>query len=418
MREHLHVATVECVAPVDSPGGPGRRRLARGLSERQWVALDVVAALVGLLVAVAYLRDPRLGGSHDHPADIVLALVAGAPVALRRPFPLPAFVTTTLAVAALVASGRSGLPLSAMVFLVGYMVAARASRRSSVPALVLGEVALLGALAASGAPRNLGPQTAEVVLLLALAWFVGNSVAARREYLAEQAERDRATEADRARMAVRDERARIAREMHDGIAHSLAVVTVQAGAGRRLMAKHPEQAAAALESIEATGRSARDELRAVGGLLRDEGTGTAELRPAPGLADLGGLVETVRAAGTPVELRTSGLDGRLSPALGLSVYRVVQEALTNVVKHAPGASAVVEVTVSAHDVTIEVADDGGAKASQSLRPPPGQAPRSSSQHGIVGMRERVGAFGGSLAAGRAPGRGFVVSARIPLQGGP
>jgi hypothetical protein len=394
MREHLHVATVECVAPVDSPGGPGRRRLARGLSERQWVALDVVAALVGLLVAVAYLRDPRLGGSHDHPADIVLALVAGAPVALRRPFPLPAFVTTTLAVAALVASGRSGLPLSAMVFLVGYMVAARASRRSSVPALVLGEVALLGALAASGAPRNLGPQTAEVVLLLALAWFVGNSVAARREYLAEQA------------------------EMHDVIAHSLAVVTVQAGAGRRLMAKHPEQAAAALESIEATGRSAQDELRAVVGLLRDEGTGTAELRPAPGLADLGGLVETVRAAGTPVELRTSGLDGRLSPALGLSVYRVVQEALTNVVKHAPGASAVVEVTVSAHDVTIEVADDGGAKASQSLRPPPGQAPRSSSQHGIVGMRERVGAFGGSLAAGRAPGRGFVVSARIPLQGGP
>ena len=129
-------------------------------------------------------------------------------------------------------------------------------------------------------------------------------------------------------------------------------------------------------------------------------------------------METVRAAGTPVELRTSGLDGRLSPALGLSVYRVVQEALTNVVKHAPGASAVVEVTVSAHDVTIEVADDGGAKASQSLRPPPGQAPRSSSQHGIVGMRERVGAFGGSLAAGRAPGRGFVVSARIPLQGGP
>lgn len=241
-----------------------------------------MAALLGLLVTVVYLRDPRLGGSHDHPADIVLALVAGAPVALRRPFPLTAFAITTVAIAALIASGRSGLPLSTMLALVGYMVAARASRRSSVPALVLGEVALLGALTASGAPRNLGSQTVEVVLLLALAWFVGNSASARREYLAEQAERERTTEADRARQAVRDERVRIAREMHDVIAHSLAVVTVQASAGRRLMAKHPEQAAATLESIEATGRSAQDELRAVLGLLHDDGTGTVELGPHRG----------------------------------------------------------------------------------------------------------------------------------------
>jgi signal transduction histidine kinase len=377
-----------------------------------------MAALLGLLVAVAYLRDPRLGGTHDRPADIVLALVAGAPVALRRPFPLPAFVITTVAIAALIASGRSGLPLGTMLVLVGYMVAARASRRSSVPALVLGEIALLGALAASGAPRNLASQTAEVALLLALAWFVGNSVSARRAYLAEQAERERATEADRARLAVRDERVRIAREMHDVIAHSLAVVTVQAGAGRRLMAKHPEQAAAALESIEATGRSAQDELRAVLGLLRDDGPGTAELGPAPRLADLGALVETVRAAGTPVELRTSGLDGRLSPALELSVYRVVQEALTNVVKHAPGANTTVEVSVSAREVAIEVADDGEARAAQPVRPLSGQSPRSSSQHGILGMQERVGAFGGSLTAGRAPGHGFRVSARIPFQGRP
>ncbi len=186
------------MAPVHLRGGPRRRRLAHGLTEHQWVALDVLAALLGLLVAVAYLRDPRLGGSYDRPADIVLALVAGAPVALRRSFPLPAFVTTTVAVAALVASGRSGLPLGTMLVLVGYMVAAKASRLSSVPALVLGEVALLGALAASGAPRNLASQTAEVALLLALAWFVGNGVSARRAYVAEQAERDRATEADRA----------------------------------------------------------------------------------------------------------------------------------------------------------------------------------------------------------------------------
>jgi len=406
------------VGSVHSQGGPRTRWLAHGLTERWWVALDWVAALFGFLTAVIYLHDPRLGGFHDKPADIVLALVACVPVALRRRFPLPTFAVTTAAIAVLLASGHSLLPLSTMLALVGYMVASRAPRRSSIPALVFGVVAILAALAASGALRNLGSQTAEVVLLLAVAWFVGNSMSARRAYLAEQAERERATEAERAGRAVRDERVRIARELHDIIAHSLAVITVQAGAGRRLMAKRPEQAASALESIEAAGRSAQDELRVVLGLLRDEGAGPAEMGPAPGLADLETLVETVRATGTAVELHTSGADLQLSPALELSVYRVVQEALTNVVKHAPGANATVDVSVSAREVNIEVADDGGTRAAQPLMQLSGGGPRPSSQHGIVGMQERVGAFGGSLVAEPAPAHGFRVSARIPLQGRP
>ena len=403
---------------VHSRGGPRRRWLAHGLTERGWLALDWLAALIGFLIALIYLRDPRLSGFHDQPADIALALVACAPVALRRRFPLPAFATTTGAIAVLLASGHSLSPLSTMLVLVGYMVAARTSRRSSIPALVFGEAAIVGALAASGARRSLGSQTAEEVLLLAVAWIVGNSVSARRVYLAEQAERDRATEAERAGRAVRDERVRIARELHDVIAHSLAVITVQAGAGRRLMAKRPEEAATALESIEATGRSAQDELRVVLGLLRDEDAGPAEMGPAPGLADLGTLVETVRAAGTPVGLHTAGTDRQLSPALELSVYRVVQEALTNVVKHAPGARATVDVSVSAREVNIEVADDGGTRTGQPLMQLSGGAPRPSSQHGIVGMQERVGAFGGSLVAEPAAAHGFRVSARIPLQGRP
>ena len=333
--------------------------MAHGLTEGYAVGLDCAAAIVALLIAAIYLRDPRLGGSHDQPADIVLALVASAPVALRRPLPVPTFAISMAAVATLLALGRSPLPLSPVLALAGYMVAARASRRWSVPALVFAEVALLGALAASGAPNNLGSQAAEAVLLLAVAWFVGHSVSARRAYLAEQAERERGDAAQKASLAVRDERVRIARELHDIIAHSLAVITVQAGAGRRLMAKRPEQAAAALESIEAAGRSAQDELRVVLGLLHDEAAGPAALGPAPGLADLGQLVETVRAAGTPVELHTLGTDRQLSAALALSVYRVVQEALTNVVKHAPGASATVDVSISALEVNIGVADDGG-----------------------------------------------------------
>jgi signal transduction histidine kinase len=206
--------------------------------------------------------------------------------------------------------------------------------------------------------------------------------------------------------------------LHDVIAHSLAVITVQAGAGRRLMAKRPEQAAIALESIEATGRSAQDELQVVLGLLREEVGSSSGLAPVPGLADLGQLVDTVRAAGTAVEFHASGTNRPMSAALELSVYRVVQEALTNVVKHAPGARATVDVSVSEGEVSIEVGDDGGAPTSQ-LRPSPSGPPaQPGTRHGIVGMRERVGAFGGSLMAGPLPGHGFRVSARVPLPFGP
>ena len=176
------------------------------------------------------------------------------------------------------------------------------------------------------------------------------------------------------RQEVREERVRIARELHDLVAHTLAVITVQAGVGRRLMAKRPEEASNALESIEAVGRTAQDELRAVLGLLRDESAGEAELSPAPRLVDLKELVETVRASGTPVELRVSGTGQETSPALELSVYRVVQEALTNVVKHAPRAHATVDVAVSPKDVRIEVVDEGSEPAgSEGPRASPGQA---------------------------------------------
>ena len=179
---------------------------------------------------------------------------------------------------------------------------------------------------------------------------MGDGVAARRRYLAgltEQAERERAAETERARQDVREERVRIARELHDVVAHALAVVTVQAGVGLRLMAKRPEEARSALESIELIGRTAQEELRVVVGLLREEGIGAAELSPTPRLADLKELAETVRASGTPVELQMAGIDRQLSPALELTVYRVVQEALTNVVKHAPSARAAVDVTTPA-----------------------------------------------------------------------
>jgi signal transduction histidine kinase len=196
------------------------------------------------------------------------------------------------------------------------------------------------------------------------------------------------------------------------------VITVQAGVGRRLMAKRPEEATTALESIETIGRTAQDELRVVLGLLRDEAVGPAALAPAPRLVDLQELADHVRASGTPVELRRSGADHPLSAALELTIYRVFQEALTNVVKHAPGARATVDLTVTAGRIRLEVADNGGSvtpAAPATPSPPPGgRGAGPGTRHGIVGMRERVAAFGGWLVA-EPLASGFHVLAEIPVE---
>jgi signal transduction histidine kinase len=313
------------------------------------------------------------------------------------------------------AVGNEALPIVVLLALAMYLVASRLPRRVSIPAAAIAAAALGAALLTAASVRqsvNLAVEAALAFLPLAAAWFVGDATSARRRYqagLAQQAERERAAEAERARLEVREERVRIARELHDVVAHALAVVTVQAGVGRRLMAKRPEEASGALESIETIGRTAQEELRVVVGLLREEGIAATELSPTPRLADLKELAETVRASGTPVELRMAGTERRLSPALELTVYRVVQEALTNVVKHAPSARATVDVAVSGQDVRIEVIDDGNPAGGA-------RSPGLSPGHGIVGMRERIGAFGGSLVAGPCPGGGFRVFAEVPVEG--
>jgi signal transduction histidine kinase len=304
--------------------------------------------------------------------------------------------------------GSASLPFGVLLGLALYFSALGLPRPKSI-VLALGVAAALGATVVYSAFTVMrAPVASEIVenfVPLAGAWFIADSVAARRRYqagLAAQADRERAAE-------VREERVRIAREMHDVVAHALAVITVQAGVGRCLADKRPEKASAALGSIETIGRTAQDELRVVLGLLRDGEAGTAPLAPAPRLIDLKDLADTVRASGIRVELRMSGTDRRLSPSLELSIYRVVQEALTNVVKHAPGARAATELTVSAGKVRLDVRDDGG---------PGGEAPRAGlgTGHGITGMRERIGAFGGWLVAGPTPGGGFQVTAEVPIEG--
>ena len=341
----------------------------------------------------------------------------GAPAStvLGRNWPLALLGVATVALGFSIASKIVPLPLAVLVMLAAYFVGLRLLRPVSIRAVVVAAVAIGGALGYAGLARKGAPvagMAIQSLVPLVAAWFVGDAVAVRRRYqegLAEQAEREQAAETERARQEIRDQRVRVAQDLHDVVAHTLAVITVQAGVGRRLMAKRPEEASNALESIEAIGRSAQEELRVVIGLLREEGVSTPPLTPAPRLVDLKELAETVRSPGSEVELRMSGVDRRLSPALELSLYRVVQEALTNVMKHAPGAAVTVKLAVSDNLVRVEILDDGGPREARTTTQPAG--------HGIVGMRERVGAFGGSLVASPRPGRGFKVVAEVPIEEG-
>jgi signal transduction histidine kinase len=319
-----------------------------GVDERRSKVVAVLAAIVGLAAIVLALGPhPNEGGPR-----LTVALVACGPTLLLRRWPLPVLTTSVVAAAVVIASGAAPLPLAVVLGLATYLVSSQLPRRLSIPATltataVIGGALVFAALTKPSAP--LGALAIEGLVPFGAAWFVGDAVAARRRYQAgiiEQARREEEAKAERGRQQIREERVRIAQDLHDVVAHTLAVITVQAGVGRRLMERRPQEASDALESIERIGRTAQEELRIVLDLLREEGVSASELSPAPRLTDLKGLVETIRTSGTDVELRITSAERQLSPALELSLYRVVQEALTNVVKHSPGAAATVDVAIS------------------------------------------------------------------------
>jgi signal transduction histidine kinase len=242
------------------------------------------------------------------------------------------------------------------------------------------------------------------VALLA-AWLTGVFVRSRREAVA-QAVRTAAAERH-AEQAVADERARIARELHDVVSHNLSVVILQAAGARA--AGGP--GAGTLEKIERSGRQALVEMRRLLGVLRQPGDQAAlpDLAPQPGVAELAALADGVRAAGLPVTLVIDGDPAGLPAAVDISAYRIVQEALTNVLRHAGPATVDVSISCGADEVLIDVSDDGAG---------PAAGPQAGDGHGLVGMRERVALFGGDLAAGPRPGGGFGVRARLPLDDRP
>ena len=240
---------------------------------------------------------------------------------------------------------------------------------------------------------------------IALTWTVGfvlNRRAADAKQLKERAEQLEREHSAAAEHAVAEERARIARELHDVIAHSVSVMTVQAGAVRRLLQPEQEKERQALETVEATGREALTEMRRLVGLLREEGA-MPEFSPQPGLGTMRDLLDTVRSAGLPVDLTVDGTPLELPPGIDLAAYRVVQEALTNALKHGGTAHAWVSVNWGEDEVELEVANDGK-----------GDGDGSGGGHGLAGMKERVALYGGEVESGPRDGGGFVVRARLPV----
>jgi len=312
-----------------------------------------------------------------------------------------------------------------------YSVAAWGGRRA---ALLAGGVAAVVVVVVMALPRADADvvDAAFVSLSLAGAWVLGDRARVQRALTAELQERAARLERDRAedaRRAVASERARIARELHDVVAHHVSMMVVQAEAGPVAVATEPARAAGAFEAIAATGRQALVEMRRLLGVLRGDGDQAPSLAPQPGLAEVPSLVEQVGRAGLRVELVVEGAQEPLPAGVDLSAYRIVQEALTNAVKHAGPGRARVLVRYGEDDLQLQVHNEAAdpPAAGSSVEPPsaaagpfrPADSPvgdRQVRRSGLVGMRERVHLFGGELHAGPGPDGGFTVDARLPIRG--
>ena len=391
------------------------RRTPRPRSPLAWARTHPFASdtLLALLLTGVSLVPLWLGATGDDPWSpsapaIALVLLINLPLAWRRRYPL---AVGTLVAAAAITYGVApypdlGVPVPLGALVAFYTAMAYSPRRTAT---------LIGAGACTvGLVGMLLPETdADVVdfafvgLLLGATWALGDSARTRRAYTAElearaaRLEHERELEASR---AAAEERARIARELHDVIAHHVSMMVVQAEAGPVVVERDPGSATRAFDSISTIGRQALAEMRRLLGVLRpDDDRAGPSFAPQPGLDQLPALVEQVRQAGLKAELKVEGSPCPLPPGMDLSAYRIVQEALTNAVRHGGPGRARVLVRYVDGEVQLEVRDDG-------LGPRAGNG----AGHGLVGMRERVNLFGGDLDAGPSPDGGFAVAARLPL----
>jgi signal transduction histidine kinase len=336
----------------------------------------------------------------------VLAAAGGLALAWRRRYPTAVFAATTAAAVLYEARGYRGGPALIAVVVSVYWVALLESRRRSLALAVIAGVAL-GIARLLFTSETAGSIVLNAVGFLGAALFLGWAVANRRAFVAEirdRAERAERTREEEARRRVDEERIRIARELHDVVAHAISTINVQAGVGEHVIATKPEEAARALSEIKRASREALRELRAMLDVLRavDEPDARA---PSPGLSQVDALIATSNQAGIPTKLVLRGDPAPLPATVDLTAYRIVQESLTNILRHAVPASATVTIGYSFEHVTITVVDNGGGAAAVFT---------DGTGHGIVGMRERANAVGGTLTAGPRPEGGFEVTAELPL----
>ncbi|HET7830055.1 MAG TPA: histidine kinase [Candidatus Limnocylindrales bacterium] len=398
--------------------------LRAALGEHPLVVDALVAVGLTLLSLVTIAGGAGDFGSIE-PLSLVLILLQTLPLIARRIAPVPVFAITfgALLWQGLFAGEQFNSSLGALVAL--FTVAERESQRVSIAAAVVGAAGITALIVTRvGLPAGLSGLVQSLLTVLVV-WLVGTWAQERRRYIgtveerAARAERERE---QRAALAVSEERERIARELHDVVSHHVSVIVIQAGAALRALDRRPDDARTALEAIDGSARAAMTEMRRMLGILgpapaaradpREPATADDALAPMPGLARLGELLEQVRATGQRVELAVEGEPVALDPGLDLTAYRIVQEALTNTLKHAPDGRVAVTLRYEPAMLTLEVVDDGGRGRGGGNTD--GLAHGEDPGHGVIGMIERAALFGGTLEAGRH-GRGFRVAARLPIE---
>ncbi len=375
----------------------------------------IAAALTVIAVVAAYGEahptqpNSYFGPGHHPPytpdAAFLLVIAAGAVLAWRRRYPLAVLGISTAAVVAFSLLGYvNGVALLLPAVAMGTVATFLPIRQSAAWAVAVTVVLM----AATAAHNPFGPTGGTFIIIpadIAVALFAGIAVGNRRDFVAAQRER-----AEReARRQVDEERLRIARELHDVVAHTMATINVQASAATQLLRDRPEQAAESLAAIRAASKDGLRELRAILSVLRHADEAADPTRPAPGLARLDALAAGVRAAGLPVTVTVTGRPRELPAVTDLAAFRIIQEALTNAVRHAGPATAAVTVAYGAGDLDIEITDTG--------RGSPDGDRTNGAGHGLRGMRERAAAAGGTIEIGPAPPGGFRVAARLPVSGG-
>jgi signal transduction histidine kinase len=384
--------------PAENPGSR---------PQRSW-ALDIGCAVAAGAASFAHFSFGQVASpGHLSPgAGIAVAVLTAAALPVRRLWPGPAFAWTLLAAAVLAQWPDHGALFPVALGISLYTVAVMMRREVALAAAVLVTGVMLLAVARAGT-HDWGLATSDAILYAAAVLVIGLYVSTRRAYLAELRDRARRLERERdqsSALSAAEERARIAREMHDSVAHHLTVTVALSDGALRALTRAPDQAADAIRDVSGTARQALAETRRLLGVLRTD-SGPESRQPLPGLTDLDELLRHVRAAGLPVRYELSGNGPDLPGAVQLAIFRLVQEALTNTMKHAgPGVTATIRLQLAPSEVRVDVEDDG----------PGGTVAAGPAGGGLTGMRERISAFGGELEFGPRHPRGWRVTARFEV----